>query len=629
MTEMNPNQDPQVGDGQRYPDWNSYPEETNGVNNDDKMGIQNDPNANFAHNGDTNYTDANYPSAISNDADNSYQTSQGNAYTNNGQNLYPDTSASNQYVDSYPSNTNPHTNISSNYDINTNQYTETTNSSNQSNVNTQFRNPDSATVANPPEFEYKDHQPDPPTDEDKLKARDKYRVFCIKLPKTATEQDLKTTMGKFGEVTVVFIPADPYTNKPRGFGYVSFANEDAMNRALDAGSCEVMGTSIEIKVAEERNSEGPSPSRLFVKGLPSDATEEDLKTFFTTYGPIINVICPRDKNSGHLRDFCFVTFKTIDDTTKVLQQKNLPYKGTTLTISPAMPKDHIPASRRHTSPYPPSRSYPPQDRYNDRPSYSSRPPYPNNRDYRDQDIPPYNYPPYPPRDPYYDYPPQAPYEDNYYRDYPPYRDYPNVAPSAPPAPISRDYDYDYDYPSYRHSDPRSHSYDPSRDYNPKDNRDYYQDSHRPETYPANEGYDYNTSYDYDKEYRSIPNTGSTGTVSNDTHRRDPPGPARLFIAGLDSSISIDELRQHFKQYGTVEAVRIPDLSASGKPSDIALITMGSWSQVYEAINKSPKNIHGKPIKDLCVARPQKSSSRSYDSYGPSRRPARNNYHKPY
>ena len=50
--------------------------------------------------------------------------------------------------------------------------------------------------------------------------------------------------------------------------------------------------------------------RLYIKGLPTDGKEEDLLKFFNSLGKVVLSIFPKDRNTGLLRNFCYLTFES-------------------------------------------------------------------------------------------------------------------------------------------------------------------------------------------------------------------------------------------------------------------------------------------------------------------------------
>mmetsp|Transcript_26874 Transcript_26874/g.45983 ORF Transcript_26874/g.45983 Transcript_26874/m.45983 type:complete len:239 (-) Transcript_26874:246-962(-) len=56
-------------------------------------------------------------------------------------------------------------------------------------------------------------------------------VYCGNLPPSMTEEDLEDKLKQFGNVVSCSIPRDPHTRQGRGFGFVSFDNEESADNA--------------------------------------------------------------------------------------------------------------------------------------------------------------------------------------------------------------------------------------------------------------------------------------------------------------------------------------------------------------------------------------------------------------
>ena len=66
---------------------------------------------------------------------------------------------------------------------------------------------------------------------------------------------------------------------------------------------------VEISTVEVKK-KGTQCQRLFIKGLPTDSSEEELLKFFESLGHVALKIFPKDKNTGLLRNFCYITFES-------------------------------------------------------------------------------------------------------------------------------------------------------------------------------------------------------------------------------------------------------------------------------------------------------------------------------
>jgi RNA recognition motif-containing protein len=87
------------------------------------------------------------------------------------------------------------------------------------------------------------------------------KVFVGGLPWAADDSDLEAALSQFGEVEVAKVVLDKETEKSRGFGFVTFVNEDDARGACDTGviDIEVAGRrrTCKIDMANER----PRPQR--------------------------------------------------------------------------------------------------------------------------------------------------------------------------------------------------------------------------------------------------------------------------------------------------------------------------------------------------------------------------------
>ena len=81
--------------------------------------------------------------------------------------------------------------------------------------------------------------------------------------------------------------------------------------------------------------------RLFVGNLPYDATEAELRDFFSQIGPLATVIIPVDRETGKRRGFAFVEFS---DPAKAAEAgrrlNNQPFRGRNVTINEARAREN-------------------------------------------------------------------------------------------------------------------------------------------------------------------------------------------------------------------------------------------------------------------------------------------------
>eukprot|EP00759_Apiculatamorpha_spiralis_P004746 PhF_6_TR12884/c0_g1_i4/m.20273 len=146
------------------------------------------------------------------------------------------------------------------------------------------------------------------------------KYFIGGIPIKATEDDVRSEFSKFGIIRDVVLSRDRITNKPRGFGFLSFVDKIDL---IPPGQQSVYGYNIcgrpvELKFAAPRNEEEaretgipyepnkrsqqhhdrkdtqPPPPMdwdrcVVIRGFPSDATSADLYSYFSCFGHVGSV----------------------------------------------------------------------------------------------------------------------------------------------------------------------------------------------------------------------------------------------------------------------------------------------------------------------------------------------------
>ncbi|KAK9265852.1 hypothetical protein L1049_027085 [Liquidambar formosana] len=75
------------------------------------------------------------------------------------------------------------------------------------------------------------------------------KIFVGGLPSSLTEEGFRQYFESYGHVTDVVVMYDQITQRPRGFGFISFDNEDAVDRVLHKTFHELNGKLVEVKRA--------------------------------------------------------------------------------------------------------------------------------------------------------------------------------------------------------------------------------------------------------------------------------------------------------------------------------------------------------------------------------------------
>ncbi|XP_071726017.1 heterogeneous nuclear ribonucleoprotein 1-like [Rutidosis leptorrhynchoides] len=96
------------------------------------------------------------------------------------------------------------------------------------------------------------------------------KIFVGGLASTVTENDFKSYFEQFGMITDVVVMYDHSTQRPRGFGFITYDSEDAVDKVLLKTFHELNGKMVEVKRAVPKElSPGPirSPLSAYPYGL--------------------------------------------------------------------------------------------------------------------------------------------------------------------------------------------------------------------------------------------------------------------------------------------------------------------------------------------------------------------------
>ncbi|KAM1857234.1 hypothetical protein ACFX13_007326 [Malus domestica] len=110
------------------------------------------------------------------------------------------------------------------------------------------------------------------------------KIFVGGLASTVTESDFKKYFDQFGTVTDVVVMYDHNTQRPRGFGFITYDSEEAVDRVLHKTFHELNGKMVEVKRAVPKElSPGPSRSPMIGYNYSPGRTNSLLNSYAQGY----------------------------------------------------------------------------------------------------------------------------------------------------------------------------------------------------------------------------------------------------------------------------------------------------------------------------------------------------------
>ena len=80
--------------------------------------------------------------------------------------------------------------------------------------------------------------------------------------------------------------------------------------------------------------------KIYVGNLPYEATEGELETLFASYGEVISVAVPTDRETGRTRGFAFVEMPASEAAEAIAGVNGKDFGGRTLNVNEARPREN-------------------------------------------------------------------------------------------------------------------------------------------------------------------------------------------------------------------------------------------------------------------------------------------------
>eukprot|EP00435_Cladocopium_sp_Y103_P054200 s12_g17.t1 len=183
-----------------------------------------------------------------------------------------------------------------------------------------------------------------------------HRLFVTKIAPQITQQDVAAHFQQFGSTTDVYLPFIPGRPGHKGFAFVSFSGEEAVQAALANAPHYINGAEVVVDIATARQltgdqPAGPSasrtvrkegPDRIFVTRLPTTMTVAEVQKHFEQFGDVRDCYMPAIPGRGH-KGFAFISFTDPASVKAATQELHQEINGTTVVVDVAMARSGMAA----------------------------------------------------------------------------------------------------------------------------------------------------------------------------------------------------------------------------------------------------------------------------------------------
>jgi RNA recognition motif-containing protein len=177
-----------------------------------------------------------------------------------------------------------------------------------------------------------------------------HKLFIGGLSWESDEDSLRDYFGRYGAVSDCVIMRDRHSGHPRGFGFVSYADEADADRVA-AARHDLDGRTVEAKRAVPRSECTPAArthmratKKVFVGGLPSACGDREFFDYFARFGDIAESQVMYDHQTSNSRGFGFVTFAAEATVDRVVNMDH-DICGKFIEVKRAEPKQVLEARR--------------------------------------------------------------------------------------------------------------------------------------------------------------------------------------------------------------------------------------------------------------------------------------------
>jgi nucleolin len=159
-------------------------------------------------------------------------------------------------------------------------------------------------------------------------------LYVEGLPFQACEDDIINFFKPAGSITSIRVARWHDTGRLRGYGHVEFVSDTIAEKALGLDGSYLFDRYIKVarpmtpkalssyQESPKKIERPPKCKRIFVKNIPYDASEEDIRQVMMICGPIVDIRLAKWGHTQKSKGYCYVDFKR-EDSAEIAVKKNL------------------------------------------------------------------------------------------------------------------------------------------------------------------------------------------------------------------------------------------------------------------------------------------------------------------
>ena len=134
--------------------------------------------------------------------------------------------------------------------------------------------------------------------------------------------------------------------RSRGFGFITFADADTVEKVLKVPIHTLDGKKIDPKHATPKNRPKATnkTKKIFVGGVSQDTSSDEVKAYFSQFGKVEETVMLMDQQTKRHRGFGFVTFESEDVVDRICEIHFHTIKNKKVECKKAQPKEAVAAA---------------------------------------------------------------------------------------------------------------------------------------------------------------------------------------------------------------------------------------------------------------------------------------------